>query len=250
MALNTTLMIDSAKEAVLNTGLKHIAIIMDGNRRWARLKNLSSLFGHKEGVKSLKTTIKAADKFGVKYLTVYAFSTENWGRKCEEVNFLMNLLKETIKNELNEFHEKGVKIRIIGDTTQLNKDLKEVLAEAERITRENSGLNLQIAINYGSRNEITNAVKKIAKDVKNGIIKDSEEINEDLISNYLYTADIPDPDLLIRTGGEQRISNYLLWQLAYTEIYVTEIFWPDFDETALENAIQIFAVRNRRYGKD
>ena len=250
MALNTTLMIDSAKEAVFNTGLKHIAIIMDGNRRWARSKNLSSFFGHKEGVKSLKKTIKAADKFGIKYLTVYAFSTENWGRKHDEVKFLMFLLKETIKNELNELNEKDVKIRIIGDLTPLNEDLKRVLAEAESLTRENSGLNLQIAINYGSRNEIINAVKRIAEDVRNEIIKDSEKINEELISNYLYTTDIPDPDLLIRTGGEQRISNYLLWQLAYTEIYITEVVWPDFDEASLEKAIQVFAGRSRRYGRD
>jgi len=250
MAINTTSHTDLVKNTVAGTGLRHIAVIMDGNRRWARLKNLSSVFGHREGVKSLKKTIEAADKFGIKYLTVYAFSTENWGRKREEVEFLMKLLKETIQNELKELHEKNVKIKIIGDSEPLSRDLKEVLTGAENQTAENSGLNLQIAINYGARNEITNAVRRIYEDIKKDIINNKEEITDSLISSYLYTAGIPDPDLLIRTGGEQRLSNYLLWQTAYTEIYVTETFWPDFDEIALEKAIQVFAARSRRYGKD
>ncbi len=250
MALNITYRTDLVKEAVVGTGLEHVAIIMDGNRRWASKKNLSSMFGHREGIKSLKKTIKAADKFGIKYLTVYAFSTENWGRKYEEVKFLMNLLKETVQNEIQELHKNNVKVRIIGDLKPLSEDLKMVLLKAEELTAENSGLNLQIAINYGSRSEITNAVKRIYEDIKAGIINSSEKITDTLISNYLYTAGIPDPDLLIRTGGEQRLSNYLLWQTAYTEICVTETFWPDFDEVALEKAIHDFATRSRRYGKD
>ncbi|HSA06846.1 MAG TPA: isoprenyl transferase [Candidatus Gastranaerophilales bacterium] len=250
MTINIILADHSTEQAVLDTGLKHIAIIMDGNRRWSTKKHLPSMVGHKEGVNALQRAIKAADKFNVKYLTVYAFSTENWGRKHDEVEFLMKLLKETVQNKLKALHKNNVKIRIIGDTAPLSSDLKTVLEETEELTQENTGLNLQIAINYGSRNEITSAVRKICEDVKTGIIADSEEITDKLIENYLYTAGIPDPDLLIRTGGEQRISNYLLWQLAYTEIYITETFWPDFDENTLGEAIQIFANRNRRYGKD
>lgn len=250
MAISIISGYDLIRKAVEESGLRHIAIIMDGNRRWARLKNKSSIFGHRQGVKSLKKTIETADKFGIKYLTVYAFSTENWGRKKEEVEFLMSLLKETVQNELQELHENNVKVRIIGDLNSLSNDLKGVLAGLEHLTSENTGLNLQIAINYGSRNEITNAVMRIYEDIKTGKISGSEEITDELISRYLYTAGIPDPDLLVRTGGEQRLSNYLLWQSAYTEIYVTDTFWPDFDETALEKAVQVFAGRSRRYGKD
>ena len=249
MVLDTFLNINSAKETVLKTGLKHIAIIMDGNRRWAKSKGLPSVFGHKEGVKALKRAIKSADKFGIKYLTVYAFSTENWGRKQDEVEFLMNLLRKTLQNELRGLHENNIKIRVIGDLEPLNEELKQVLSQTEKLTRENSGLNLQIAINYGSRDEITQAVKRISEDVKSGKLE-SAQITDSLISTYLYTVEVPDPDLLIRTGGEQRISNYLLWQMAYTEIYVTETFWPDFDEVFLQDAINAFAGRSRRYGKD
>ncbi len=250
MALNTTSRNDLIKETVLTTGLKHIAIIMDGNRRWAKNKNLSTVFGHREGVKSLKNTIKAANTLGIKYLTVYAFSTENWGRKHEEVEFLMNLLKETVQNEIQEMNDNNVRLRIIGDLAPLSEDLKTVLVNAEKFTEKNSGLNLQIAINYGSRSEITNAVKRIYEDIKSGIIDNAAQITDEFISSYLYTAEIPDPDLLIRTGGEQRLSNYLLWQSAYTEIYITDTFWPDFDRAALEKAVQAFASRSRRYGKD
>ncbi len=250
MAAHTAPPAELTQKAATDLGLRHIAMIMDGNRRWARAKNLASVFGHREGVKAFKRAIKAADKFGIKYLTVYAFSTENWGRKKEEVEFLMNLLKEMIKNELQELHGNNVRLRIIGDIRPLPEDLKKILLEAQGFTAENSGLNLQIAINYGSRSEITGALKKICRDIQAGVIESPEEITETLISNYLYTAQIPDPDLLIRTGGEQRLSNYLLWQSAYTEIFVTEVFWPDFDETLLERAIHSFAGRNRRFGKD
>ncbi len=232
---------------VKNTNLQHIAIIMDGNRRWAKEKNLPSAFGHKKGVDSLKTTMKACDDFGIKYLTVYAFSTENWNRKKEEVDFLMNLLGETIKNELKEMHENGVVINFIGDLTKLNPKLQGILAHAVEVTKDNTGVRLQIAFNYGSRDEIVHAAKNIASKVKTGELN-VDDISEDIISKNLYTKDIPDPDLLIRTGGEMRVSNYLLWQIAYSEFLVTKKYWPEFDKNALAEAIEEFNRRQRRYG--
>ena len=234
----------TTRDVVKETDLKHIAIIMDGNRRWAKEKNLPSAMGHKKGVEALKATLKACYKFGVKYLTVYAFSTENWNRKPEEVTFLMDLLANTIKNELKELHENGVVINFIGDLTKLNPKLQKILYDAMDYTKNNSGVRLQIAFNYGSRDEIVNAVRHlIEKGAK------AEDITEDLISGELYTRDIPDPDLLIRTGGEMRISNYLLWQIAYSEILVTKQYWPEFNEKSLSDAIFEFGNRQRRYGK-
>ena len=212
------------KEIVKNTNLKHIAIIMDGNRRWAKEKHLPSAMGHQKGVDSLRSTMRLFDQFGIKYLTVYAFSTENWNRKKEEVEFLMGLLAKTLLNELDDMHKENVRIRFLGDLTKLSKNLVDIVKNAENKTKDNTGVNLNIAFNYGSRDEITNALKAI---VQEGL--KSEDITEDTISNHLYTKDIPDPDLLIRTGGEKRISNYLLWQLAYSEIYVTDAYWPEFD---------------------
>ncbi len=235
-------------DIVKNTNLQHIAIIMDGNRRWAKEKNLPSAFGHKKGVDALKAAMRACDDFGVKYLTVYAFSTENWNRKKEEVDFLMNLLGETIRNELKEMHENGVVINFIGDLTKLGTKLQEILAHAVEVTKNNTGVRLQIAFNYGSRDEIVHAAKSIAQKVQTGEIK-VEDITEELISKNLYTKDIPDPDLLIRTGGEMRVSNYLLWQIAYSEFLVTKTFWPEFDKNALADAITEFNRRQRRYGK-
>lgn len=234
----------TAQDIVKKTNLQHIAIIMDGNRRWAKERNLPSAMGHKKGVDALKATLKACHKFGVKYLTVYAFSTENWNRKPEEVEFLMDLLANTIKNELNELHQNGVVINFIGDLTKLNKKLQEILYNAMDYTKDNTGVRLQIAFNYGSRDEIVNAVKHlIDKGVK------SDDITESVISSQLYTADIPDPDLLIRTGGEMRVSNYLLWQIAYSELLVTKQYWPEFNEQSLSDAIFEFGNRQRRYGK-
>lgn len=232
------------KEIVKNTNLQHIAIIMDGNRRWAKLRNLPSAFGHKKGVDSLKATLRACKDFGIKYLTVYAFSTENWNRKQEEVDFLMDLLAQTIKNELAEMHENGVVINFIGDLTRLSKKLQEILANAVEVTKNNNGVHLQIAFNYGSRAEITNAVKRI---IENGT--KPEDVTEELISQNLYTANIPDPDLLIRTGGEIRVSNYLLWQIAYSELLIIPEFWPEFNKQTLSNALKEFHNRQRRYGK-
>ncbi len=229
---------------VTDTNLKHIAIIMDGNRRWAKEKNLPSAVGHKKGVEALKTTLRACNDYGIKYLTVYAFSTENWNRKKEEVDFLMELVAVTLTNELAEMHKENVQIHFIGDLTRFSDKLQKILKNAVETTKNNTGVNLQIALNYGARDEITNAVKNIvSKKVS------AEDITEDLISQYLYTAGIPDPDILVRTGGEQRISNYLLWQIAYSEIVILKEFWPDFNKEFLEKVIIEFGKRQRRYGK-
>ena len=231
-------------DAVKNTNLKHIAIIMDGNRRWAKERMLPSMMGHKKGVDALKKTARACSDFGVKYLTLYAFSTENWNRKKEEVDFLMDLLATTLKNELKELNENNVKMNYIGNLSQLNRNLQNILMDSVETTKNNTGVVLTVAINDGARDEIVNAVKNIVKD---GI--EADKIDSVLISNYLYTKNIPDPDLLIRTSGEKRISNYLLWQIAYSEIYITNIYWPEFDKNALAGAIKEFATRQRRWGK-
>ena len=231
-------------QIVKETELKHIAVIMDGNRRWAKERNLPSAMGHKKGVDALKKTLRACNDFGVKYLTVYAFSTENWNRKKEEVDFLMELLAITLTNELAEMHAEGVVISFIGDTTKLSEKLQKILQNSVETTKNNTGVHLQIAFNYGSRDEIVHAVKNIAaKGIR------PEDITEDLISENLYTKNIPDPDLLIRTGGEMRISNYLLWQIAYSEIYITKQYWPEFDKNSLVAAIEEFHNRQRRFGK-
>ena len=236
-----TLEKNEIKDIVEQTKLKHIAIIMDGNRRWAKKNMLPSAMGHKKGVEALKKTLKAAHKFGVKYLTLYAFSTENWNRKQEEVDFLMSLLANTIKSQLEELNQNNVKLRFIGYLKALNPTLQEILAQAVETTKNNTGVNLQIAINYGARNEIVNAIKDMMyQGVK------PEDVNEELVSKFLYTSSVPDPDLLIRTGGEMRVSNYLLWQIAYCELYITKTFWPEFDEEALKNSILEFAKRQRR----
>lgn len=235
---------DEIKNIIKDTNLKHIAIIMDGNRRWAKEKNLPSAMGHKKGVDSLKNILRACNDFSIKYLTVYAFSTENWNRKKEEVKFLMNLVAVTLTNELAEMHKENVQIHFIGDLTKLSDKLQKILANAVETTKNNTGVVLQIALNYGSRDEIVHAVQKI---VESGV--KSDEIDEQLISENLYTAGVPDPDILIRTGGEQRISNYLLWQIAYSEIIIRREFWPDFDKNSLKDSILEFGKRQRRYGK-
>ena len=233
---------EKIKDIVKETNLQHIAIIMDGNRRWAKSHNLPSAFGHKKGVDALKAAMRACDDFGVKYLTVYAFSTENWNRKPEEVNFLMDLLAQTLKNELKEMNENNVVISFIGDTTKLSPKLQEILQNSVDTTKNNTGVNLQIAFNYGSRDEIVHAVREI---IESG----EKEITEETISKHLYTRNIPDPDLLVRTGGEMRVSNYLLWQIAYSEIIVMDKFWPEFDKDALAECILEYNKRNRRFGK-
>jgi undecaprenyl diphosphate synthase len=237
-------MYKNIKKIVEETNLKHVAIIMDGNRRWAKDKNLPSAVGHKKGVDSLKNILRACNDFGIKYLTVYAFSTENWKRKQEEVDFLMDLVAITLTNELAEMDKENVKINFIGDLSRLSDKLQKILSKAVETTQNNTGVVLQIALNYGSRDELVHAVKNI---VSSNI--PVEKITEDIISSNLYTAGKPDPDILIRTGGEQRISNYLLWQIAYSEIIIRNEFWPDFDKEILAKCIEEFARRQRRYGK-
>lgn len=234
----------SIKDIVKETGLKHIAIIMDGNRRWAADNHLPSAVGHKKGVESLREIVRACDDFGIKYITVYAFSTENWNRKPEEVNFLMNLVAETLSTELDEMHKEHVKIKFIGRKDRLSDGLKKIILNSEEKTKNNDGVVLQIAFNYGARAEIVDAVKSI---IENGI--PSDKIDENLLGENLYTAGIPDPDILIRTGGEKRISNYLLWQIAYSEVIIRNEYWPEFNKKSLSECIEEFGSRQRRYGK-
>lgn len=226
---------------------EHIAIIMDGNRRWAKNNGKISTLGHREGVRTLKKIVRYCNDIGVKHLTVYAFSTENWKRKKDEVEFLMSLFIEVLKNEIDEMDEENVRIGFLGFLEDLPNPLPELMKESKEKLSKNTGINFNIAINYGSRAEITNSVKEIAKKLKAGSI-DIKDIDEKLISDNLLTKETPDPDLLIRTGGEFRISNYLLWQSAYSEFYSTEKMWPEFTVEELDKAINEYQNRHRRYG--
>ena len=228
-------------------GPKSIAIIMDGNGRWAKSKGLPRSAGHVKGAKNIETIARAAKAMGVKYLTIYAFSTENWSRPDDEVAKLMELLEEYITKAIKNAEKNKMQIRIIGDRSKLSDGLNARIAEAEKITSVYDEVYLQVAFNYGSRDEIVRMTKKIASDVSDGKLS-TDDITEETVSNYLDTAGIPDPDLLIRTSGEQRISNYLLWQLAYSEFYFTKVPWPDFSPKNLEEAIEEYNNRNRRYG--
>ena len=221
----------------------HIAIIMDGNGRWAKSKGLPRLAGHKAGTQNVRRIIKACVDFGVKYLTIYAFSTENWGRPDDEVSGLMNIFDEVFNRELRELHRQGAQLRHLGRLDQIKKSLRDKVIGGIEQTKNNDGLVLNVAFNYGGRDEIVRAVKQI---VSNGI--PVEDINEALISKYLYTHDSPDPDLVIRTSGEQRISNFLIWQTAYAEWIFPDTYWPDFGREQLLIAIQDFAKRERRFG--
>ena len=226
---------------------QHVAIILDGNGRWAKAKGMPRNYGHAQGSKNVEKICEEAWRMGIKYLTVYAFSTENWNRPKEEVNALMKLLRNYMKTCLKTAAKNDMKVRVIGDITKLDEDIQKRILELEEATKNNGGLNFQIAINYGSRDEITRAVRSLAEDVKKGKLM-PEEVDETCIEKYLDTHDIPDPDLLIRTSGEQRLSNYLLWQLAYTEFYFTDVPWPDFTKQELEKAIEQYNSRDRRYG--
>lgn len=226
---------------------QHVAIILDGNGRWAKAKGMPRNYGHAQGSKNVEKICEEAWRMGIKYLTVYAFSTENWNRPKEEVDALMKLLRNYMKTCLKTAEKNDMKIRVIGDKSRLDEDIRTRIAELEEATKNNQGLNFQIAINYGSRDEITRAVKALAKDCADGKVN-VEDINESMIASYLDTHDIPDPDLLIRTSGEQRLSNYLLWQLAYTEFYFTDVPWPDFSKEELLKAVEQFNRRDRRYG--
>jgi undecaprenyl diphosphate synthase len=227
--------------------LKHVAIIMDGNRRWADRKHVPRVWGHKEGVQSLKKLVKHAAKVGLKYMTVYAFSSENWQREEEEVNYLFELFARVLTDELQELHQANVKLRFIGKLDGMPKNLQDGFTNAMSVTGQNTGLNLQVALNYGSRLEIAEALKEIAGKIQNGELS-VDAITPDLVSEHLYTRGIPDPDLIIRTGGEMRLSNYLLWQAAYTELYISQVMWPEFNEQEFDKAIEEFRTRQRRYG--
>lgn len=226
---------------------RHVAIIMDGNGRWARGRGRPRTMGHRAGVDAVRRTIEAAGALGIEYLTLYGFSTENWKRPESEVSDLMGLLRLFVKRELSTLRKNGVKIRIIGDRTRFAEDIRELLTKAEEETRNNTRLNLTIALSYGARAEITHAMHEIALKVAAGELSPSD-ISEELIEQNLSTSGIPDPDLLIRTSGEQRISNFLLWQSAYTEFVFEDVLWPDFDRSHLEKAIDNFAGRERRFG--
>lgn len=226
---------------------RHIAIIMDGNGRWAEAKGLPRAMGHAAGVEALRRTVEAAIKVDLPYLTIYSFSSENWTRPETEIDELMKLMKLYVATDLSKLHANNVRIRIIGDRDNLSNDLQRLLEQVESTTCNNTGLNLIVAFNYGARQELVQCIKKIYQDIDNNQIKQSD-INQDLVASYLYTADIPDPDMLIRTSGEMRLSNFLLWQLAYAEFVFTQVLWPDFTEADLLQCVEIFKKRERRFG--
>ena len=234
----------------METGRKipqHIAIILDGNGRWAKAKGMPRNYGHTAGARNVETVCQAAHDLGVKYVTMYAFSTENWNRPEGEVEALMKLLESYLKNCIKTADKNNMRVRVIGDTTRLSERFQERIRELEAASAKNDGLNLQIAINYGSRDEMTRAMRRMSEDVAAGERK-PEEITESVFEEYLDTAGIPDPDLLIRTSGELRLSNFLLWQLAYSEFYFTDVPWPDFHKEELERAIEAYNKRDRRFG--
>jgi undecaprenyl diphosphate synthase len=226
---------------------RHVAIIMDGNGRWAARRGLPRSAGHKEGVEALRRAVKAAADLGIEYLTIYSFSSENWSRPAAEVSFLLDLLRRFIRQDVAELHRSGVKITVVGNRADLEPGIVSLLNDAERLTRGNSKLNLIVAFNYGSRQEISRALLAITQKIESGEIS-AGDISPELISRNLDTADIPDPDLLIRTGGEQRISNFLLWQCAYTEFLFVDEFWPDFTHETFARALEEFRQRDRRFG--
>ena len=234
----------------MEEGLKiprHVAIILDGNGRWAKAKGMPRNYGHVQGAKTVEVICEEAYRMGIQYLTVYAFSTENWNRPKDEVDALMKLLRNYMKTCLTTAEKNRMCVRVIGDKTKLAPDLQESIARLEEATRNNDGLHFQVAINYGGRDEIARAVKKLGMRVQNGELK-AQEITEEMINSSLDTGDLPDPDLLIRTCNEQRISNFLLWQLAYTEFYFTPVAWPDFSKEELMKAVEAYNRRDRKYG--
>ena len=227
---------------------RHVAIIMDGNGRWARRRHLPRVAGHRVGLEAVRKTIKACVSRDVAVLTLFAFSSENWRRPKEEVGLLMNLFMTALDSEVKKLHKNGVRLRIIGDVAGFSPELQQRIHAAEQLTRDNTTLNLNIAANYGGRWDITQACRSLADEVASGALQ-SEAISEELIRSRLSLSDLPEPDLFIRTGGEQRISNFLLWQLAYTELYFTDLLWPAFDEKAFAEALDSFAGRQRRFGR-
>jgi undecaprenyl diphosphate synthase len=237
-------MIETSSNIPLEKIPRHVAMIMDGNGRWALQRGLPRLAGHKAGTENLRRVIRSTAEFGIKYLTIYAFSTENWGRPPEEVQGLMFILQDVIDRELGELHKEGVQLRHIGRLERLDPKIQQKVLKAIDLTKDNDRLVLNVAFNYGGRDEIVNAIQNIMKD---GI--PPEDVTDELVSRYLYTAGVPDPDLIIRTSGELRVSNFLIWQAAYSEWYVTPTYWPDFDKNEYRRALETFAGRDRRYGK-
>ena len=225
----------------------HIAVIMDGNGRWGVNKGLTRSDGHNKGVSVLKNIIKVSKKLGVKVLTVYAFSTENWTRPIEEVTFLLNLFEKVLDKEIDELNKELIRIKFIGDLSPFPEDLRKIFIEAENITHSNDKFTLNVCTNYGGRQELLNVARELARKSITGEIK-PEQINEEMFESHLLTCDVQDPDLLIRTSGEKRLSNFLLWQLAYSEIYITDVLWPEFDENEFSKAIIDYQSRNRRFG--
>ncbi|MCV6631756.1 MAG: isoprenyl transferase [Flavobacteriaceae bacterium] len=239
----------SLKEEIINEGLpQHIAVIMDGNGRWAKAKGKLRIFGHENGAKAVRNTVEATAELGIQYLTLYAFSTENWSRPKLEVQTLMKLLVSSLKKEIHTLHENDIRLNAIGNIKALPPKVYSELVEVMEKTKNNSRMCLTLALSYGAREELQNAVKEIATKVKNNIIS-IDNVDDTIINDHLYTHDLPDVDLMIRTSGEQRISNFLLWQIAYAELYFLEIFWPDFSKEHLYEAIVNYQKRERRFGK-
>lgn len=226
----------------------HVAIILDGNGRWAKSKGMPRNYGHTMGAKNVEVICEEAHNLGIKYLTVYAFSTENWSRPDDEVSALMKLLRNYMRSCIKTADKNNMRVRVIGDKSRLDEDLQNAIKDLEEKSAKNDGLNFTVALNYGSQDEMLRAMNRIKADMTSGVIED-QEITKELFEKYLDTWDLPDPDLLIRTSGEQRLSNYLLWQLAYSEFYFTEVHWPDFSKEELIKAVESFDKRNRRYGK-
>jgi undecaprenyl diphosphate synthase len=226
---------------------QHVAIIMDGNGRWAESRGLSRIEGHRKGAEAAQRAVETARDLGIPYVTLFSFSSENWNRPADEVQGLMDLLRFYLKKETAELHKSGARMRVIGDRERLSADIRQMIEQAEEITKDNTRITVVIALSYGGRQDIAFAARAIARGVKAGEIN-PETVDENLFSGFLMTKDIPDPDLVIRTSGEMRISNFLLWQMAYAEIYFTPTLWPDFDKAEMEKAIRFFAERDRRYG--
>lgn len=226
---------------------RHVAIILDGNGRWAKGKGMPRNYGHAQGSKNVEIICEEAYKMGIEYLTVYAFSTENWKRPKDEVDALMKLLRQYLKDCIKRSMKNNMCVKVLGDITPLDDDLKESIQKLEEVSKNNTGLHFQVALNYGSRDEMLRAMKKLVEDIAAGD-KSADDISEDLFQEYLDTKGIPDPDLLIRTSGEERLSNFLLWQLAYTEFYFTDVLWPDFNKKELQKAIAYYNHRDRRFG--
>ncbi|NES19909.1 MAG: isoprenyl transferase [Symploca sp. SIO3E6] len=227
---------------------RHVAVIMDGNGRWAKRRGLPRIIGHRQGVDALKNLLRCCDDWGIEALTAYAFSTENWGRPNEEVDFLMTLFERVLMRELQEMMEENVRIEFVGNLAVLPRSLQTQIARSMTLTKENTGIQFTVATNYGGRQEILQAARAIATQVQQGNIQ-PDEIDEALFSQHLYTANVCDPDLLIRTSGEMRLSNFLLWQMAYAEIYITDALWPDFDRGEFHRALSNYQQRSRRFGK-